>query len=335
MLSHTIESTPHSLAAVDLPLSYIFLTEWVLVRLQGTDVIQFAHNQFTCDIKKLNKNQYVFAAHCNPQGRMISNMYVFHIKNQGEIAFIQKKNICDKQIEAMKKYAVFSKINIIPDYNIQIIGIAGKNAKQYLNIFFSNIPNSAHSIVHTSNATLLYFNKPTERFLLITNDKLLLNHLLNQSKFDIHINNNDQWTALDIEAGYPWIEFSTSEIFIPQAVNMDILQGISFNKGCYIGQELITRIQYRGGNKKTLFRLINNITPNIHIKNNLPKPGEHLKIEIKNKNEKYIGTVLQAAQIKKYNTWIQIVLNKTILQHLQKNSIIKTIQTNNNYILLS
>lgn len=333
MLFHVTDPQKYSESSINLPLTYISLTKWILVRLQGEDIIQYVHNQFTCDIKNLNKNQYTFSAHCNPKGKVISNMYVFYFNNQ-EIAFIQRRNICTKQIAIMKKYDVFSKIKIIPDYKTQLIGIVGKNARQYLNTIFPNLPNETHTIVHTLNATILYFNKPKERFLLVVTDTLILDNLLNQPKFKIQIRDNYQWITLDIESGYPWIKSITSEKLIPQAINMDILQGVSFNKGCYVGQECITRIQYRGGNKKMLFQLIHTITEPTKNNNRIPKSGEYLSLNIKDKNEKYMGLVLQTSQINKCIIWIQIVLDRSILKYYQKESNIKTIQINNNFYSL-
>lgn len=315
----------YSIFFENLPLTFVYLTEWILVRLEGKDIIQYLHNQFTCDIKNLKKTQYTFSAHCNPQGKTISNMYVFHFKNV-EMAFIQRKSVCKKQIKAMEKYAVFSKITIIPDYNIQLIGIFGKNAKQYLNTFFTILPDHRNTIIHDKNATLLYFNKPIERFLLIITNTSILHNLLNQSKFKIKINKNHHWIALDIAAGYPWIELITSEIFIPQVINMDILQGISFNKGCYIGQEPIARIQYRGNNKKKLFQFIS--TLDFQNINKFPKSGNYLKI--KTNYQTHTGIVLQTSQINKNNLWIQAIFNNTIAQNNhQQPLIIKIFQTNN------
>lgn len=331
MLSLTMQTKQYSIPAINLPLTCIFLTEWILVRLQGKDIIQYAHNQFTCNIKDLNKHQYTFSAHCNPHGKTISNMYIFYLTNQ-EIAFIQRKNICTKQIAAMNKYAIFSKITIIPDYTTQLIGIAGKHARTYLSTFFSILPNTTNTIIHTPDATVLHFDKPIERFLLIIKKQSILDHLLNQSIFKIQINNNYQWITLDIEARYPWIEYVTSEIFIPQAINMDILQGISFNKGCYIGQESIARIQYHGGSKKILFQLINTIL-DISKNNQLPKSGERLKLKIKNTKEIYIGVILQTSQITENNIWIQVVLDKLILKHNKQQLILKTTQTNDIFTL--
>lgn len=326
MSSHINHSISCAIPSINLPLTSILLKEWILVRLKGLDAAQCLHNQFTCDVKNLNINQYTFSAHCNQQGKAISNMYVFYFRDQ-EMAFIQKKDLCHKQITIMKKYAIFYKVTIIPDYKTPIIGIAGKNARQYLNKFFTHLPNSTHTIVHAPNATLLHFNKPIERFLLIIVNNTILNHLLNASNFDIKIGGSSQWTALDIEAEYPWIQSKTSEIFLPQAFNMDTLQGISFNKGCYIGQESIARMQYRGKNKKMLFQLVST-TSNTQKKLQLPEPGDYLELQIKDKNEKYIGTVLQCSKIIGPKILIQVILNNMILKYTQQQPIINTIQIN-------
>ncbi|URJ24677.1 tRNA-modifying protein YgfZ [Candidatus Blochmanniella camponoti] len=294
----------------DLPLTFISLEEWTLVRLYGPDVIQCLHNQFTCDIQNLNKNKYSFSAHCNPKGKMISNMYVFHLKNQ-EMAFIERLNICKKQIEEMKKYMVFSSVTVIPDYDAILIGIAGINARKHLSMFFSVLPNKTHTIIHAQDVTLLYLSAPSERFLLIINKKSILDYLLSESQSQIQLNNSRQWVSLDMEAGYPIIEPITSELFVPQAVNMDILHGISFNKGCYIGQESIARIKYRGHNKQTLYRLHGVIDYKKNYK--LPAAGDQVELKINNQHWKNIGIVLQSCQIKKNNIWIQVVLNRSIL----------------------
>ncbi|AAZ40899.1 putative aminomethyltransferase [Candidatus Blochmanniella pennsylvanica str. BPEN] len=295
----------------DLPLTFISLEEWTLVRLHGPDVIQCLHNQFTCDIQNLNKHKYSFAAHCNPKGKMISNLYVFHLKNQ-EMAFIERLNICKKQIEEMKKYMVFSNVTVIPDYNAILIGIAGTNARNHLSMFFSVLPNKTHTIIHTQDVTLLYLSSPSERFLLIINKKSVLDYLLNESQSQIQFNDSRQWVSLDMEAGYPIIEPITSELFIPQAVNMDILDGISFNKGCYIGQESIARIKYRGYNKQTLYRL--NGVMDYKKNYNLPAAGDQVELKINNQHWKNVGIVLQSCQIKKDNIWVQVVLNRSILE---------------------
>ena len=61
------------------------------------------------------------------------------------------------------------------------------------------------------------------------------------------------WSLLDIESGIPWITDSTSEKFLPQMLNLDLMHGLSFNKGCYPGQEVIARLHYKGEVKRRLY----------------------------------------------------------------------------------
>ncbi|CAD83331.1 aminomethyltransferase; glycine cleavage T-protein [Candidatus Blochmanniella floridana] len=299
-----------------LPLTLMFLKNWILIKLQGTDIIQYLHNQFTCDIKNLNKNQYSFAAHCNFNGRMISNMYVFYINNQ-KIAFIEPLNIHHKQISIMQKYATFSNVTITPDYNVTLIGASGLYVKKYLNTFFTTLPDTKNMVIHYPGITLLHFKLPIDRFLLIIYDQTILDFLLNKTQsFPIYYNSYHQWTALDIEAGYPYIDFATSELFFPQAANMDILQGISFNKGCYIGQELVARIQHYKLNKQSLYQLTSNTYHNQH--NQLPVSGDHIVLRQKNNQIwKHIGTVLQSCQMQEGNICIQAILNKSFIKETE------------------
>lgn len=292
-------------------LTLISLENWMLIKITGKDAIQFIHNQFTCDIKNLNKNQYRFSAHCNPQGKMIANMYVFY-HNEQEISYITPKNTSEKQILFMKKYSKFSDIKIISDHNASIIGITGSYAKNYLEKIFSIIPNQKKTIIHYENVTIMYFSLPIERFLLIVTNTSLLIDLLNKTKFsDTKFYSHQQWTALDIEAGYPYIDVETSELFVPQSANIDLLNGVSFNKGCFLGQEIIARIQYRKLNKKKLYHLFSNIN---YYQNTalLPKSGNQIELFIKNQYWKNVGTILQSCEIHKQTIWIQAILNKSI-----------------------
>ena len=63
------------------------------------------------------------------------------------------------------------------------------------------------------------------------------------------------WQRLDILAGYPWIDASLTGEFVPQSIGLEQLDGLSFSKGCYTGQEVISRLHYKGQSKRGLQRL--------------------------------------------------------------------------------
>ncbi|MCS6946410.1 MAG: hypothetical protein NZM12_02205 [Steroidobacteraceae bacterium] len=78
----------------------------------------------------------------------------------------------------------------------------------------------------------------------------------------------DAWRALDIAAGLPQVVGATSGQFVAQMLNLDLLGGVAFDKGCYVGQEIIARSHYRGRIKRRMQRFAVPPGP-------LPQPGQH------------------------------------------------------------
>lgn len=282
-----------------LPLTLISLEEWVMVKLHGVDTVNYLQGQLTCDVVNLRKNQYSFGAHCNAKGKMFSNMCVFHFREG--MAFIERRNVLINQLTALKKYAIFFKTTITADDQEVMIGVAGFQAKEALSKLFDTLPNATQTIEHHQETTLLHFSFPAERFLLITTQEVYEN-LLKTLKGQVQFNNSCQWLAMDIEAGYPLIDQATSEKFIPQETNIQALKGISFDKGCYLGQEIVARTKYRSINKRALYCLVGQTK---HI----PQAGDNLEVKV-GENWRPTGTVLAACQLKNGIVWVQAVLNK-------------------------
>ncbi|AKC60425.1 tRNA-modifying protein YgfZ [Blochmannia endosymbiont of Camponotus (Colobopsis) obliquus] len=294
----------------NLPLTLIFLKEWSLIKFTGTDILQYLQGQLTCNINNLTKNFYNLTAYCNPKGKLISSMYIFYLKTG--IGCIQRLSICHKQVTLMKKYAIFSKINIIIDNETIFLGFAGQGARSTLNLLFDKLPNEKKKIIYYKDSTILHFNLPKERFLILTNKKIK-DSLTKKFKNKINFSYDNQWNILDIEAGYPIIDSNTSELFLPQETNIQNFNAISFNKGCYIGQEIITRMQFKGIHKRKLYLLFGKIS-------RVPLSGEKLEYK-KNTNNHWTiaGTILSACALNQGTVWIQAILNSS----LKKNTIFR------------
>ncbi|CUX96663.1 tRNA-modifying protein YgfZ [Candidatus Doolittlea endobia] len=284
-----------------LPLTLISLEDWALVTLNGADTAQYLQRQLTCDVVSLEADHFSFAAHCDPKGKMFSHLCVFH--HHDGMAFIERRSVRDKQVAELRKYAVFSKTAIVADDNAILLGIAGFQAQVALNGLFTSVPNAAHPVVHHQSTTLLYFNLPAPRFLLITTPAIR-GVLQFKLKNYAHLNDSQQWLALDIETGYPVIDSANSMRFIPQAANLQMLDGISFNKGCYIGQEMVARAKYHGANKHALYWLAGKASKS-------PSAGEDLELKMGN-NWRRTGTVLAACQVEDGSVWVQAILNNDL-----------------------
>lgn len=285
-----------------LPLTLMSLDDWVLIMLHGADSLKCLQCQLTCDVFSLDINRFSFAAHCDATGKMLSNMCVFY--HMESIAFIERRSICDSQSTALKKHAIFDNTTIYVDNKTVLLGIAGFQAPAVLSSLFANIPDVCEPVKHYPDTTMLYFNLPKPRFLLVTTPAMREN-LIKQLEGKTKLNNSLQWLALDIEAGYPIIDSANSAKFIPQAANIQALDGISFHKGCYIGQEMVARAQYLGINKRALYWLVGKAYQ-------LPHAGDYLELKV-GKNWQRNGTVLAACRLENSSVWIQAILNNDLV----------------------
>lgn len=284
-----------------LPLTMISLEEWSFIYIEGVDSKKYLQDQLTIDINLLLRTNHALCAHCNFDGKVWSTMRLFYYKKG--YAYIERKSVSDIQIKELQKYATFSKVVIQELHDICLIGLAGLNARSFLLDFFLNVPNKDSPVICDSNQTILWFSEPSERFLLILSSEYFLFLKKNINK-KIFFNNSKQWLSLDMEAGFPVIDRQLSKRFIPQAINLEQLKAISFKKGCYYGQETIARIFFKNLNKRFLCLLTS-------IENISPKIGSFIEVFIENKWCK-IGILLCIVHIKSKETWIQVVLDKTV-----------------------
>lgn len=289
------------LAASELPLTLISLDDWALVTLAGADRVKYLQGQVTADIDALPTDQHVLCAHCDAKGKMWSNLRLFY-RGEG-LAFIERRSVLESQLSELKKYAVFSKVAITAQSDAVLLGVAGAQAKDALAQIFAELPNAEHPVIQQDTCTLLHFSLPAERFLLVTDTEQaqqIVEKLADRAK----LNNSKQWLALDIEAGFPIIDTDNSAQFIPQATNIQALNGISFSKGCYTGQEMVARAKYRGANKRALYWLAGNA-------HRVPAAGEDLEWQL-GENWRRTGTVLAAVQLSDGTVWVQAVLNNDL-----------------------
>ncbi|VAX77056.1 tRNA-modifying protein YgfZ [Serratia symbiotica] len=288
---------PHS----HLPLTLISLEDWVLVTLVGPDAVKYLQSQVTADIYSLSPNQHITCAHCNAQGKIWSTLRLFY-RGEG-FAYLERRSVLSSQLAEIKKYAIFSKVTIAADTSAILLGIAGCRARVALEHSFAILPDSKHQVVQEGESTLLHFTEPAERFLVVTTttvaDKLVA-HLHNQTEF----NDSRQWLALDIAAGHPIIDHPHSALFIPQAINLQALHGISFSKGCYTGQETVARAKFRGTNKRALYWLEGRAE-------RTPRPAEALELQL-GENWRRSGTVLAAIMLADGTLWVQVVMNNIL-----------------------
>lgn len=261
------------------------LNSWDLISVKGDDRVTFLQGQLTCDLSNLQPGQQVLAAQCNPQGKVISIFRVIILEDR--ILLTQPSSVTARQLPELQKYAAFSKVVISKETEYQAFGLIGCKSAQYIAEKVDTAATHDQSRILESGTVLIKQPYPSLRYLAIMKNAVaeeLLENLKDRAEFF----DDSLWNAMNIASGIGFIEEPTCASFIPQMLNLQALNGISFSKGCYIGQETVARAKYRGANKRALFILTGRATQ-------APKVGDNIQMLVNN-NWKRIGSVISGCQ---------------------------------------
>lgn len=222
----------------------------------GGDAKEFMQGQFTNDAEHVDDDNSQLSAFCNNKGRMTANFRLF--KNQQNYFFSVKNSLVDESIQHLQNYILRAQV-AIQDISEQLIhlGISGGNAEKLLSPFIEISNNDVDGTSSNENYIVIRAADPLnsipryEVFCSFEHAKALWETISTQAETV----NSSSWDYLNIQAGLPFIDDHTSEEFVPQMVNMDLINGVSFTKGCFTGQEIIARMHYLGKLKKRCFKV--------------------------------------------------------------------------------
>ncbi|WP_176701241.1 tRNA-modifying protein YgfZ [Gilliamella sp. wkB108] len=271
----------------NLFLKPISLADWQLVKISGEDNQTYLQGQVTINMNDLSDQSALFAAHCDAKGKMWSNLVLF--RRGQDIYYIVRKSVAEKQIAELKKYAVFSKINITMEQNLNMQGLTKELIPQEI---YNQLDDK--NCFTANNITYIKLPLPEVRVIMVTPEDLT-DDLLPCS----------EWLRLDLQAGYAIIDAENMQSLLPQACNLQYHDAISFDKGCYCGQEMVARAQFRGANKRGLYLLAGKSDV-------LPSISDSLEYLIEG-NWREGGQVLAALKLNQSNDiYVQVVLNNGI-----------------------
>lgn len=224
--------------------TFLDLSDLGMLCVEGPNAKQFLQGQLTCNLEDISPTQTQLGAHCNPQGRIIYFFRLFYYQDRYYLHM--PAAMIPIALNALKKYAVFFKVTLSDASHLfHVLGYCGDKLPHY----FSDAPNNIDEITCTTDLIILkladryqLIGQPTQIALL--REKLLLDH---QEIAAVH------WLQLNFEENIPAIYPETSEKFLPHDLHLPQLNAISFEKGCYTGQEIIARMQYRGKIKNHLW----------------------------------------------------------------------------------
>ncbi len=222
-------------------LSISLLDNFGMITIVGDDKKSYLHGQVTCDVVSLEKDQSTLGAHCDAKGKVWSVFRLFH--HHDGYGMIQPKSALDVELTEIKKYAVFSKVTIEQSKDI-ILGVSGVKAEH----FIASLTETAGDVRQVDGGTAI--KVADNRWLLAMSSEAVQSILENR---EATLTTHELWNRFDIEAALPFVSAAAQNEHIPQALNLQALNGISFTKGCYTGQETVARAKYRGINKRAMY----------------------------------------------------------------------------------
>ena len=212
------------------------LDHFSIISISGDDSTEFIQGQMTQDISAIGDDEARMTAILNPQGRVMSTALIMHWDDS--IILVLNKDTVDDLIVWLSRFILRSKVTV-SRLEAHIYG---------LNQNLANIESDSLDL-EKEIFCLRSIETDAERTLLITKS------LHDFSKSSITTMSSRNWQLADIQAGIPIIYKENIAKFIPQMVNLDLINGISFNKGCYTGQEIVARVQHRGKIKRRMFHI--------------------------------------------------------------------------------
>lgn len=253
-----------------------------LLVFSGADAQSFLQGQLTCDVGALASGKSTYGAYCTPQGRILANFLLW--RAEADYFMQLPAALCGSIQKRLSMYILRAKVKAADaSSNYARFGIAGDEAARIVKEVFGEVPAGVHDVTHAQDATLIRLG--TDRFEVVATSESGAHF---QSALRRHAEESDQasWQWLDIRDGIPWITPATQEQFVPQMVNLDLVGGVSFSKGCYPGQEIVARAHYRGQVKQRMYRV--HLDPEAAV-----EPGD--KLYSADMGEQSSGMIVNAA----------------------------------------
>ena len=265
-----------------------------VIQLIGEEKAKYLQGQITADIDQLTHKNALLSCHCDFKGKIWSVFYTFSW--QDSILLVTHNSVLDKSLSELNKYGVFAKVDITNQSNEwQIIGGSGAIFEKEILELFDILPSGDRNVISNSYGLVMSIEQPEQRYLVLQpncSERHLMCNVLNE---------NDLWEIADIKAGLGDIREATINEYVPQMLNLQSLNAIDFEKGCYMGQEVVARTKYLGRNKRAGFIL------KTESENN-DLSGEQLEYQV-GENWRPGGKILRSGK-DSGQTWIFAVLSK-------------------------
>lgn len=271
------------------------LGHYAVLAVEGPDGGKFLQGQLTCDVTAVTDSRAQPGACCSVKGRMLASFAL--ARRDAEHHWLRlRRDIAAATVQHLGKYAVFFKAGLRVAEELIGIGLHGPGAAAALAACTSARPEGRYGVAATEGGLALQLDAAGQWFecwLPAAEAEALWRHC----QGDLRPAGTPYWRWLCIRAGLAEISAATVDQFIPQMLNLHLTGAVSFNKGCYTGQEIVARAHYRGQVKRHLHRAA--------VAAAAPAPGT----EVETAGGQKVGVVVESVAVEAGRAELLAVLN--------------------------
>ncbi|MEJ1964588.1 MAG: hypothetical protein WDO56_24780 [Gammaproteobacteria bacterium] len=221
------------------------------ISISGADARTFLQGQLSNDLRRLTPQRALLACGNSAQGRVQA---VVTLLDRGDaVVALVATSMAGNVLSRLRNYVLRSKVAFVEDPGYAVAPITAADAADLVD----GAPRAPGDSESRGSLSVLRWWGADDRYLLVA-PRAAVQETPDASA-DL------RWQRADIAAGVPQVYPQTHELFVAQMLNLDLLGGISFDKGCYTGQEIIARTHYRGTIKRRMMRFSANCA--------VPAPG--------------------------------------------------------------
>ena len=229
--------------------AYARLTQYGVLRVTGEEARAFLHAQLTSDIERLAPGRAAFAGWCSAQGRLLASFVV--LPQRDGFLLQLARELAAGVAKRLAMFVLRSKVKLADaSGEWRQLGVWGEDATARLAAAGLEPPREVLGLAGHDAAVVARLGE--EQFLVLAPDEAGAQL---ERRIGLPPASADGWMLREIRAGRALIGAATQDRFIPQMVGLDAIGGVSFSKGCYPGQEIVARAQYRGALKRRMYRV--------------------------------------------------------------------------------
>jgi len=223
-----------------------------VIAVHGTDAGEFLQAQLSNDIRSCGENSSRLSAYCTPKGRILGLMRIFR---QGDTFYLRlPADSLEAVLQRLRMYVLRAEVTLEDvSEDFYCIGISGADAGEEIRSAAGQAPAEDNQVLHPGRLSLIKVPGIQPRY------EVYARSLETAQAFWDSLNvrgapvGSPTWRLLEILAGIPNIFAATTGLFVPQMINLQLVDGVSFKKGCYPGQEIVARMQYLGTLKRRMY----------------------------------------------------------------------------------